>query len=150
MSRNRRGQRDSKHYFEWMEFASEDLAAAAVLTDDETCLKAAGFHCQQTIEKSVKSYLLFVSGRNFDGHNLSWLVRQASKFNPEFIRFMAHTTKLNRYYIECRYPSDNPQEPDIEQLRRDLEITREIYEYICSLIYDEDYNADYDDENEPD
>lgn len=150
MSRNRRGRRDSRHYFEWMEFASEDLAAAAVLMADETCLKAAGFHCQQTIEKSVKAYLLFVSGRNFDGHNLSWLVRQASKFNSEFIKFMAHTAKLNRYYIECRYPSDNPQEPTIEQVQEDLDITRQIYEYICSVIYEEDYHAEYDDENEPD
>lgn len=146
MSRNRRGQRDSKHYFEWMEYASEDLAAATVLTDDGTCLNAAGFHCQQTIEKSVKAYLLFISGRNFDGHNLSWLVRQAAKFNSEFSKFMAYTAKLNRYYIECRYPSDNPDEPEIEVLKQNLDITRDIYEYICSLIYDEEYHGDYEDD----
>lgn len=146
MSRNRRGQRDSKHYFEWMEYASEDLAAAFVLTNDGTCLNAAGFHCQQTIEKSVKAYLLFVSGKNFDGHNLSWLVRQASKFNSEFSKFMPHTAGLNRYYIECRYPSDNPDEPEEEALKRNLEITRDIYEYICSLIYDEEYHGDYEDD----
>lgn len=146
MSRNRRGQRDSKHYFEWMEYASEDLAAATVLTNDETCLNAAGFHCQQTIEKSVKAYLLFVSGKNFDGHNLSWLVRQAAKFNSEFNRFMAYTAKLNRYYIECRYPSDSPDEPEFEIIKQNLNVTRDIYEYICSLIYDEEYHGDYEDD----
>ncbi len=148
MSRNRHGKRDSRHYFEWMEYASEDLAAAALLIDDGTCLNAAGFHCQQTIEKSVKAYLLFMTGRNFDGHNLSWLVRQAAKLNGEFNRFMAHTAALNRYYIECRYPSDAYESPDIERLRENLDVTRDIYEYICTLIYDEDYNADYDDDED--
>ena len=146
MSRNRRGQRDSKHYFEWMEYASEDLAAATVLAKDGTCLNAAGFHCQQTIEKSIKAYLLFVSGRNFDGHNLSWLVRQASKFNREFNKFMSYTAGFNRYYIECRYPSDNPDEPQLEALKKNLDVTRDIYEYVCSIIYDEEYHGDYEDD----
>ncbi len=144
MSRNRHGKRDSKHYFEWMEYASEDLAAAALLAEDATCVNAACFHCQQTIEKSLKAYLLFVSGQNVDGHNLSWLVRQACKFNSEFGVFIARTAALNRYYIECRYPSDRWETPDAQTLTETLDVTRDLYEYVCSIIYNEDYDEDYD------
>lgn len=147
MSRNRHGKRDSRHYFEWMEYASEDLAAAAELLENGTCLNAAGFHCQQTIEKSLKAYLLFISGQSVDGHNLSWLVRQACKFNSAFGRFIGQTVLLNRYYIECRYPSDRWETPDAETVSKNLAVTRELYEYVCSLIYDEDYDDDsYDDD----
>ena len=93
MSRNRHGKRDSRHYFEWMEYASEDLDAALQLFEGGTCLNLAGFHCQQTIEKSLKAYLLFMSGQTFDGHNLSWLVRQACKYNSqEYHSFLIPTT----------------------------------------------------------
>ena len=142
MSRNRHGKRDSRHYFEWMEYASEDLAAAAALLGQGVCLNTVCFHCQQTIEKSLKAYLLFVSGQNMDGHNLSWLIRQACRFNSEFGRFISKTALFNSYYIECRYPSDNWENPDRDMIDRNIGVTREIYEYICSLIYDDDYDSD--------
>ena len=146
MSRNRQGKRDSRHYFEWMEYASEDLDAAIQLADGGTCLNAAGFHCQQTIEKSLKAYLLFMGGQTVDGHNLSWLVRQACKFNSRFNRFIGETAMLNNYYIQCRYPSDRWDPPDAKTIERHIGVTREIYEYICTQIYDDDYDSDdYDD-----
>lgn len=143
MSRNRHGKRDSKHYFEWMEYASEDLAAAVVLAEDATCVNAACFHCQQTIEKALKAYLLFVGGHSVDGHNLSWLVRQACKYHSAFGGFIARTAALNRYYIECRYPSDRWETPDAETMSQTLQVTRELYEYVCTMIYDGDYDKEY-------
>lgn len=148
MSRNRHGKGDSRHYFEWMEYASEDLAAALLLTEDGTCVNTACFHCQQAIEKTLKAYLLFVSGNSMDGHNLSWLVRQACKFNSAFGRFISRAAVLNPYYIECRYPSDRWQTPDAETLSQTIDVTRELYEYVCSIIYDGDYHDDYDEEND--
>ncbi len=144
MSRNRHGKRDSRHYFEWMEYASEDLAAATALIGQGVCLNTVCFHCQQTIEKSLKAYLLFVSGQNMDGHNLSWLTRQACRFNSDFGRFIGKTALFNSYYIECRYPSDRWEEPDQAAAAHDLAVTRELYEFVCTLIYDGDYNSEYD------
>ena len=143
MSRNRHGKRDSRHYFEWMEYASEDLDAALQLYEGGTCFNAAGFHCQQTIEKSLKAYLLFMSGQTFDGHNLSWLMRQACKYNSRFNCFISETALLNRYYVECRYPSDNWENPDRQIIDRNIGVTRELYEYVCSLIYEDDYDSDH-------
>ena len=142
MSRNRHGKRDSRHYFEWMEYASEDLDAAQQLLAGGTCFNLAGFHCQQTIEKSLKAYLLFMSGQTLDGHNLSWLVRQACKYDSKFNRFIGETALLNRYYIECRYPSDNWENPDRKMIQRNLCVTRDLYVYVCKLIYKNDYESE--------
>ena len=148
MSRNRHGRRDSRHYFEWMEYASEDLDVAVRLFEEGICYNAAGFHCQQTIEKSLKAYLLFESGQTIDGHNLSWLVRQACKYNSSFNHFIGETAMLNRYYVECRYPSDNWETPDRNIMEYDLRVTKNLYEYVCSLIYNDDYDSDdYDDDD---
>ncbi len=148
MSRNRHGRRDSRHYFEWMEYASEDLDVAVRLAQDGICNNAAGFHCQQTIEKAIKAYLIFVSGQTVDGHNLSWLVRKACKFNSSFNRFISETAMLNRYYVECRYPSDNWETPDRAAIEHHLRVTKDLYEYVCSLIYDDDYDSDdFDDDD---
>ena len=147
MSRNRHGKGDSRHYFEWMEYASEDLAAALLLAEDGTCINTACFHCQQAIEKSLKAYLLFMSGHNLDGHNLSWLVRQACKYNSTFGQFISRAAALNSYYIECRYPSDRWETPDPETLAAALSVTRDLYEYICSIIYDGDYHEEYEEDN---
>ena len=100
------------------------------------------------IEKAIKAYLIFVSGQTVDGHNLSWLVRKACKFNSSFNRFISETAMLNRYYVECRYPSDNWETPDRAAIEHHLRVTKDLYEYVCSLIYDDDYDSDdFDDDD---
>ena len=69
MSRARKGGRDSLYYYKWLDKALLDLQAARILMtwNGDTCNIA--FHCQQAIEKALKGYLLFKTGRHFDGHN---------------------------------------------------------------------------------
>ena len=50
MSRNRHGKRDSRHYFEWMEYASEDLDAALQLFEGGTCLNLTDLGCRLDFE----------------------------------------------------------------------------------------------------
>ena len=106
-----------------MEYASEDLDAAQQLLAGGTCFNLAGFHCQQTIEKSLKAYL-------------------PCKYNSQFNRFIGETALLNRYYIECRYPSDNWENPDRKMIQRNLCVTRDLYVYVCKLIYKNDYESE--------
>ena len=77
MSRSRKGGRDSLYYYKWLDKALLDLQAARILMtwNGDACNIA--FHCQQAIEKALKGYLLFKTGRHFDGHNLTYLCRQA-------------------------------------------------------------------------
>lgn len=108
MSRARKGGRDSLYYYKWLDKALLDLQAARILMtwNGDTCNIA--FHCQQAIEKALKGYLLFKTGRHFDGHNLTYLCRQAVQQDEMFTEWLDESAALNNLYIETRYPTDLP------------------------------------------
>lgn len=97
---------DSRLFFDWLEIAARDLLAARLLMERQQCLEIAGFHCQQAVEKGLKAYIIHASGQLVDGHNVTWLCRQAVRYNPDFGDWMEDCAKMNRLYIETRYPSD--------------------------------------------
>ena len=127
--------RDSRRYFDWMEYAARDLLAARLLLEQDQCLDIVGFHCQQCLEKAFKAYLLHASGVPVDGHNLTWLCRQAAKQNPVFREWLEETARMNRLYIETRYPSDVELELNREACRRTWEIAGAVYDTVSGLIY---------------
>ena len=133
----RRGSRagDSHHYYDWLEFAAEDLHCADILLDARQCAAAAGFHCQQAIEKAVKAYVLFKTGVHVDGHNITWLCRHAGRCEERFCSRLDRTTALNRLYSETRYPADLPVRVDVDMLARIYEPAEDIYDFICEEIY---------------
>lgn len=125
---------DSRRYFDWLFHASQDYLAARLLREDERCFSAAAFHCQQCIEKALKGYLLFHSRRLFDGHNLTWLCKQAVQRDETFQKWLAWSTSLNRYYIETRYPADLPLDIDTGSIDTILRATGDMLDFICGQI----------------
>ena len=103
---------DSRRYFDWLYYANLDLLAAKTLLSDERCYNGAAFHCQQSIEKGLKGYLLFKKHKLYDGHNLTWLCKQAMQTDSHFSTWLEKSTMLNHYYIETRYPADIPFDID--------------------------------------
>lgn len=88
------------------------------------------------MEKTLKAYLIAVTGRLVDGHNLTWLLRQAIKARAEFRIYMDDAAEMNRLYIEARYPSDRElilSAEDAEAMRRTAET---VYTAVCDEIYD--------------
>ena len=135
--RNSRHTQDSRLYYDWLEIAAADLLAARLLTDRKQCLDIAGFHCQQCMEKAFKAYLIYTGRGLADGHNLTWLCRQAVKRDGAFSRFMEACADMNRLYIETRYPSDagDPLEPD--DAGRFCAVAERLYDFICERVYRE-------------
>lgn len=125
---------DSKRYFDWLFHANLDLLAAQTLIEDERCYAATAFHCQQCIEKALKGYMLFRIKRLYDGHNLTWLCKQAVMINGRFREYLPSTVKLNKYYIETRYPADIPFDIDYDTIRQLYMTTSEMLDFICSEI----------------
>ena len=72
MTRRRKGASDSCFYYKWLDKALCDLQAARLLLTYGGDHYNIAFHCQQAIEKALKGYLLFRTGRHFDGHNLTY------------------------------------------------------------------------------
>jgi len=125
---------DSKRYFDWLFHANLDYLAAKCLIEDERCYQATAFHCQQCIEKALKGFMLFKKRKLFDGHNLTWLCKQAMLMDEHFREFLPDSVMLNKYYIETRYPADIPLDVDYETVQKIFEITTEMLNFISDEI----------------
>ncbi len=140
MSRRSNHSTDSKRYFDWLYHAYQDLLAARVLIEDDRLYNPTVFHCQQAIEKSLKAFLLFKHHKLFDGHNLTWLCKQAAMTDQSFTKWIGKSTLLNRFYIETRYPADIPDEITRDLAEDILAATEDMMEFICDCIKF-DYNS---------
>ncbi len=126
---------DSRRYFDWLYYANLDLLAAKNLLGDERCYNSAAFHCQQCIEKGLKGYLLFKKNRLYDGHNLTWLCKQASQTDYHFEKWLEKSTLLNHYYIETRYPADMPFDIDTDTIMELIQSSSEMLSFITEIIH---------------
>lgn len=125
---------DSKRYFDWLFHANLDYLAAKKLIEDERCYMATAFHCQQCIEKALKGYMLYKNRKLFDGHNLTWLCKQAMMMDDHFREYLMDSVTLNKYYIETRYPADIPLDIDCETIQKLFDITTNMLNFICEQI----------------
>ncbi|MCD8357571.1 MAG: HEPN domain-containing protein [Clostridia bacterium] len=135
MARRRKGNTDSQYYYKWLEKALSDLQSARILLTWGGDEMAVAFHCQQAIEKALKGYLLFKLGRHFDGHNLTFLCRQAAMADERFARYLGESAALNNYYIETRYPTDLPFEITEAQIHNILIMAEDLFNVIRQELY---------------
>ena len=59
------------------------------------------------------------------------------KHNRGFSRWLNDTTRLNRLYIETRYPSDIDLRLSEERVGEICGIARELYDFVCTELYGE-------------
>ncbi|MEE0277136.1 MAG: HEPN domain-containing protein [Agathobaculum butyriciproducens] len=137
MTRRRKGASDSCFYYKWLDKALCDLQAARLLLTYGGDYYNIAFHCQQAIEKALKGYLLFRTGRHFDGHNLTYLCRQAIQLDSKaFSEYLDESAALNDLYIETRYPTDLPFEIDELEVRRYLDMAERMFAAIRQQLYE--------------
>lgn len=130
MSRGSR-KTDSKRYYDWIYHAWLDRLTAERLRNEPLLYYTAAFHCQQCIEKALKGYLLYKSRKLMDGHNLTWLCKQAAMMDSGFIQWIDESAVLNRYYIETRYPADIALEIDGTQMDTLMTMCEDMMDFIC-------------------
>jgi HEPN domain-containing protein len=99
---------DSKVSSDWYVMSEKDRRSAQILLDADGDNEVICFHCQQAVEKSIKGYLVSQTGMLQDGHNLSKLVLKTMQYEPGFQQYKKDAAFLNSYYMETRYPSDDP------------------------------------------
>jgi HEPN domain-containing protein len=130
----RKENHDSHRYFDWLFQANLDFLTAKKLFDDERLFPVTAFHCQQCIEKALKGFLLFRRNKLYDGHNLTWLCKQASLEEEVFQKWISPSAKLNRFYIETRYPADTPIDVTTETINELFSIATEMLALITEEI----------------
>lgn len=134
MGRRRSNNRDSRRYNDWLNAAYDDLRAAKALSADDTLNNATAFHCQQCVEKALKGFILSRTGNGVDGHNLTWLCRRATELDKRFSQWIDESAKLNKYYIETRYPTDIPTEIEDSYIPRVVAMAEEVFDYIVDRL----------------
>ncbi len=128
---------DSRRYYDWLDRAGEDMVTAELLIKDDRCYNSCAFHCQQAAEKALKAYLLLQNPRLLDGHNLTWLCKQAMRHDRNFEKWLDESAALNRYYIETRYPTDIPDEIDEKEIHQAFDMAMDLYFFICERVDEE-------------
>ena len=123
---------DSKRYLDWYKKSRDDMRAAEILENAGADNSLVAFHCQQSIEKILKGYILKNTHRLLDGHSLIYLIRQASKFDGDIRKYSKDCAFVNQFYVETRYPADVPDEVDESELKECLTIASDVMEHIMN------------------
>ena len=135
MGARRKIRGDSDRYYDWLDMALMDLQSARILRAYGGDSDAVVFHCQQTMEKALKGFLLFRTKRHYDGHNITFLIKQAMRESWDFSRFLERSAPLGRIYIESRYPADYPPELDEDAADEYYVMAESIYRLACSKVF---------------
>ena len=88
---------------EWLDYSHTDLKSAEYLTGMKPVpLEIICYHCQQSVEKVLKAYLIFIDIRPPKTHDLDVLIEQC-QINKKIASLRDVTIPLNDYSIMVRY-----------------------------------------------
>ncbi len=99
---------DSVKYKDWFEMAKKDIKSAEILFQHEADNGIICFHSQQAIEKYLKGFLIKTTGELQEGHSLVKLCKKAVAYDKVLNDFIKDMAFVNTYYIETRYPAEDP------------------------------------------
>lgn len=118
----------------WLSKAKSDLAVAEVIFRVEPpfyaqCL----FHCQQSVEKSLKAFLTWHDVPFRKTHDLKRIGRQCAKIDPQMEKLLKRAAPLSKYAWQLRYPGED-EEPNRRETHRGLSTARQIFKMILKKI----------------
>lgn len=125
--------KDSKEYIDWFKKGDRDLGSAIVLFNDGDYLDSVGYHLHQSIEKYLKGFLLYY---NYDYpfiHDLKKLLEICAKFDKHILDYTEECIRMNGYFIEVKYPSDEPKEYNAVEIKKSISMTEFIIKYISKV-----------------
>lgn len=109
-----------------LEVAERELKITDPLTDI-IC-----FHAQQSAEKYMKAYLIFLDIEFQKTHDVEDLVAVAGKKDPSVLEFKDIGAELSAFAVEARYPEF--EEPSLEDTKNAVEIAKKFKNYIKDRI----------------
>ncbi len=117
---------------QWLQKAAHDLTAAEILIKaGPIILDIACFHCQQSIEKYLKAFLIYQNHEFTYTHNLDYLVNECAQFDADFKGL--DTKNMNVYAVRARYPHDYVA-PELSETKEYYQIALAIQELVLHKI----------------
>lgn len=121
----------------WLDKSWHDLRAAErLLIGSDPLCDAAGFHCQQAAEKSLKAYLTWHDVPFEKTHSLVALVAQCLMLDPSFEELRSATTTLTPYAVASRYPGDIVALTEAEA-QAALKLARQVWDFVRQRLASE-------------
>lgn len=114
--------------------AKKDISGAKILFEHDADYGLVCFHCDQAIEKYLKGFLIYKTETLQEGHSLIKLCKKAMEFNSDLKNFLKDCAFVNTFYIETRYPAEDPLLVEKEEALMCLEITDNIMGFIDGLV----------------
>ena len=118
----------------WLKKARRDLLSAKRLTrGKDPYLDTAIYHCQQTVEKAVKGWLVYHDQSFEKTHDLRLLVTLASEIEPKFAEWFDVAEQVSPYATAYRYPGE-VLEPTRDEFNQAFLAASKFYDFVCSLL----------------
>ena len=124
-----------RNYLEqWLEKAKHDLLAARLILDYQPIiLDISCFHCQQAVEKYLKTFLILHNKDFPRTHNIDLLIKSCSAINERFKE--VDLKNLEDFAVRGRYPHDFLV-PSKEEAEEFYHITLEIKKLVLKEMKD--------------
>jgi len=118
----------------WLMKSRRDLLSAKRLArGKEPYFDTAIYHCQQSVEKAVKGWLVYHDQSFEKTHDLRLLVTQASEVDSKFKGWLDIAVQVAPYATAYRYPGEI-LEPTEEEYKEAFKAASGFYEFVCSLL----------------
>jgi HEPN domain-containing protein len=119
---------------EWLTKSKHDLDTASIVFDHLPGYHdMIAFHCQQSIEKSLKGYLVFLDVEFKPVHDLGYLTDLIITKDQKFEQYYVRVDEISRYAVQVRYP-DSIIELSPEQIINAIEVSKEIFNLVHEKI----------------
>lgn len=92
----------------WIQKAEHDFKAVTIILDskdEDKPYDTVCFHCQQSVEKYLKAYLVYLDVLFPKTHNISHLIEIGSEVDQK-LRQLSKAEILTAYSVDTRYPDD--------------------------------------------
>jgi len=122
---------------EWIDVAEHDLGSAMVLAEIPYYAPAC-VHCQQSVEKILKAYIIANGGALKKIHELNVLVEDCEKYSPDFGRLKKICSYIT-LYTTVRYPPFGSITAENMELL--LKNTREVFDFTILKLKNLGYNV---------
>lgn len=117
----------------WLQKAKNDLLVAQrILQADPIVTDAAGFHCQQSVEKALKAFLVH-AGAPFDYiHDLGRLLDLCEQRDASFASKRDGVEPLTPFAVAYRYPG--PPDPTKDEVVEALQVAEDVWRFVSSRV----------------
>lgn len=93
-----------KYIKEWFIKGEHDLKSAELIFKKKKYYDTAVILLEQAVEKYLKGYLIHKGWKLKKVHDLSELIKESTKYNKDFEKYIDLSLELTEYYFEEKYP----------------------------------------------